>query len=291
MTLTDDHIALAAEFVLGTLPADEQARAEQLIGAEPDFAALVRDWERKLGELNAMVATVEPPDGMFDKIKEKLGETVQVSTRLPEIVVPPPADPLSAPLPRAERVSPRQVNIPTRPPEQVAVLRTRVRRLRDFGAAMTAIAAVLAVFIVTSLIKPDILPSRLRPKGVDGVRDGQLVAVLQRDAQSPAFVVTVDLNTRQLVMRRVAADNPVGRAYQLWLVSANVSPRSLGIVSREDFTTTSFIANVDATTISNSLYAISLEPEGGSPTGFPTGPVLWSGRMIEASPPPPPSRR
>ena len=30
---------------------------------------------------------------------------------------------------------------------------------------------------------------------------------------------------------------------------------------------------------------ISLEPEGGSPTGKPTGPVLYSGKLLQATPP------
>jgi anti-sigma-K factor RskA len=32
------------------------------------------------------------------------------------------------------------------------------------------------------------------------------------------------------------------------------------------------------------LIAISLEPEGGSPTGQPTGPILFFGRLIAAPP-------
>jgi anti-sigma-K factor RskA len=31
-------------------------------------------------------------------------------------------------------------------------------------------------------------------------------------------------------------------------------------------------------------YAVSLEPEGGSPSGAPTGPVLYTGKLIQATP-------
>ena len=34
----------------------------------------------------------------------------------------------------------------------------------------------------------------------------------------------------------------------------------------------------------NATYAVSLEPEGGSPTGLPTGPVLFTGKLIQATP-------
>lgn len=36
--------------------------------------------------------------------------------------------------------------------------------------------------------------------------------------------------------------------------------------------------------VNNMLIEISLEPEGGSPTGRPTGPILFYGRLIEAPP-------
>jgi anti-sigma-K factor RskA len=29
---------------------------------------------------------------------------------------------------------------------------------------------------------------------------------------------------------------------------------------------------------------VSLEPEGGSPTGLPTGPVLFTGKLVQATP-------
>ena len=34
----------------------------------------------------------------------------------------------------------------------------------------------------------------------------------------------------------------------------------------------------------NATFAVSLEPEGGSPTGQPTGPVVFSGKLIKATP-------
>ena len=57
----DAQDALAAEYVLGTLSADEREHAEALLALDPGFAASVRLWERRLGELNVMVEAVEPP--------------------------------------------------------------------------------------------------------------------------------------------------------------------------------------------------------------------------------------
>ena len=43
-------------------------------------------------------------------------------------------------------------------------------------------------------------------------------------------------------------------------------------------------AEYDPATISSATYTISLEPEGGSPTGVPTGPILFTGTLVESVP-------
>jgi anti-sigma-K factor RskA len=73
----EDLDALAAEYVLGTLSADERAHAESMLGGDPGFVEIVRQWERRLGELNVMVEAVEPPPESWDKIKSEIGTVAQ----------------------------------------------------------------------------------------------------------------------------------------------------------------------------------------------------------------------
>src|SRR3984893_1337030 len=68
----DDRDALAAEYVLGTLSADERDQAEALLVIDPGFAEIVRVWERRLGELNVMVEAVDPPPDLWDKIRSDI---------------------------------------------------------------------------------------------------------------------------------------------------------------------------------------------------------------------------
>jgi anti-sigma-K factor RskA len=85
-------------------------------------------------------------------------------------------------------------------------------------------------------------------------------------------------------VRRVAGGPPPGKSYELWLVSDRFpAPRSLGLVGTSDFTKPT-LANYDPAVISNATYAVSLEPEGGSPNGQPTE-VLFAGKLIESEPP------
>src|SRR5882757_10033613 len=69
----DDLSALAAEYVIGTLDPDERARANALLDIDEGFRALVRAWERRLGELHLMVEPVEPDEQIWDRIRGRLG--------------------------------------------------------------------------------------------------------------------------------------------------------------------------------------------------------------------------
>jgi hypothetical protein len=184
---------------------------------------------------------------------------------------------------------------------RVVLLTRRVRRWQEFGAALATLAAAVAAVFVTSLARPDLMPEKLRPrpKVVEVIkvvetppeklpeRPNRFTAVLQRDAASPAFILTVDLADRTMTVRRVTADNPVGKSYELWLVSNQFpAPRSLGVVQSGEFTQPAQLASFEPQTIRDATFAISLEPEGGSPTGSATGPVLWAGKLIETIPSP-----
>src|SRR5467141_2367844 len=98
MPYSEDHIALAAEYALGTLDADERAQAETMMSVDKDFAAMVDAWALKLGALNQMVGSVEPSAAVWDNIKAAAGLSgAQMPLVLPEAPVPPmAAEPVAA---------------------------------------------------------------------------------------------------------------------------------------------------------------------------------------------------
>ena len=73
MAYSEDHIALAAEYALGTLDADERAQVETMMAVDKDFTAMVEAWQQKLGVLNQMVGSVEPRPEVWDRIKAATG--------------------------------------------------------------------------------------------------------------------------------------------------------------------------------------------------------------------------
>jgi anti-sigma-K factor RskA len=148
------------------------------------------------------------------------------------------------------------------------------RRLRRWKAAAIAASAIAASLLAFVGVREFAQPSA----------DKMLVAVLQKDAQSPAFLVSVDLNRRQLTIRAVAAKPEPGKSYELWLVHDELkTPRSLGLIGAQPVTVGPKLTKYAPSVIEDATLAVSLEPPGGSPTGAPTGPVLWSGKLLQAT--------
>ncbi len=341
----DDQDALAAEYVLGTLAAGERDQAEALLSIDPGFAEIVRQWERRLGELNVMVEAVEPPPEVWDKIKTEISNVEQV-TVAPVTAEPPhvgqdhvgrdsgqdndaPLLPLDLGLeapPVATEMEEDSSPVAALassllPPDEAAEFRSssakpserpslragtkiersadvfylagRVKRWRNLTMAVGALAALLALFIAVSALAPGLLPFGPHAAGPVIARSqapakpqgSRLVAVLQQEPTAPAFLLTVDSQSRTLTVRRVAATPEAGRSYELWLIAKRFpTPRSLGVVGNEEFTQRPLPGNVDVDTLRGASYAVSLEPAGGSPSGVPTGPVLFTGKLVDALP-------
>jgi RNA polymerase sigma-70 factor (ECF subfamily) len=265
--------SLAAEYVLGTLDADERPEAQALLATNAVFAARVHYWERRLGELNSMVQAVEPPAETWQNIAARIdGVAASENFVLPSIEEP---------------AAPGKSNI-------IDFVR-RLRYWREGTIITGTVAATLAGLVVTSAVAPDAMPAPLRPKPhvVEVVKTevvksevpARFVAVLQQSNTLPAFILTVDIEGRILAVRRVAADPQAGKSYELWLLSDRFpTPQSLGVVGDTDFAVDSKLSAYDAATITGATYAVSLEPEGGSRTGVATGPILWTGRLVQALP-------
>lgn len=80
MAYSDDHIALAAEYALGTLDADERALVETMLIVDPGFRALVQAWEHKLAPLHQMVPSAEPPAELWSRIREAVALSQPAAT-------------------------------------------------------------------------------------------------------------------------------------------------------------------------------------------------------------------
>jgi anti-sigma-K factor RskA len=300
MAYSEDHIALAAEYVLGTLDADERAQVDAMMSVDKDFVALVDAWSRKLDVLNQMVGLVEPRPEVWERIRIAAGLSgVQQALILP--AAPPLAavavDAEQAPSAPAAGTSTRDFAIDS---SNVVAFSQQARRWKNIATGMMAIAAALVAMIGLQATRPDLLPEGLRPKTTQQVAQvqpaapsapvgaqAQYVALLQTDSASPAFILTVDAATKNFTVRKVGATQQPGKDYELWIVSDKLqAPRSLGVIGGHDFTTAAALAAYDPAMVSQATYAVTVEPEGGSPTGVATGPIVFTGKLIETVPAP-----
>ena len=283
MTMDEEHEGIAAEYALGTLDADERAQADAMLLVDPEFAAEVARWERRLGELNVLVAPVEPQAAVWEKIRAGVAEAA-------------PAEPMRLP----EVSAPAVAAGPGEPSAEIIDLTQRMRRWRGLTVMSGALAACLVGIVVAREYRPDVLPADWRPKQqmvekvvekpVEVVREvvrevpaaqpAQYVAVFQKDEQSPSFVMSVDIEKRIVTVRQVAAERFADKTYQLWIATQpGAAPQSLGVLGGDDFTVRAALTSYEPAVINNATFGISLEPLGGSPTGLPTGPVVASGKL------------
>jgi len=317
--LDDDQDAVAAEYVLGTLSDDERTHAEALLAVDPEFEMAVRRWERRLGELNVMVEAVEPPAEVWERIETEIGpaasagatsvpaeqgeqgegeETLPPVPMLDDIFEPIAEDeaPLAAEEPHGMEAAPLPPPPPSPPrPEvgriersaDVIDLASRATRWQRVAYGLGAVAAVLALYVAVGQIAPDLIPHTgtppARPDTTVRAQSDRLVAVLQQGPTAPAFLLTLDTQSRTLTVRAVSAKPEPGKSYELWLVSKGAA-QSLGLIGNDEFTQSKIAGNYDADTLRTATYAVSLEPAGGSKSNGPTGPILFTGKAVDSLP-------
>jgi anti-sigma-K factor RskA len=106
----------------------------------------------------------------------------------------------------------------------------------------------------------------------------QYVAVIA-DQATPIWVVqgfTEELRVNTVNDRPIPAAN----SYELWMLPDGAAPVSLGLLPATGDTTLPLDAQALAVLAQTMTLAVSLEPAGGSPTGAPTGPVLFTAPLL-----------
>jgi anti-sigma-K factor RskA len=290
MAHSEDHIALAAEYALGTLDADERAQVETMMAVDKDFGAVVQAWQFRLGALNQMVGSVEPRPVVWENIKTAIGHAAaQAPLMLPDVLVPEEFQPATLATAAVEWA-------PVVDNSDVVQLSGRVRRWRNVASFAMAAAAALVAMLALQVYQPDLLPDAIRPKPRTQVVEvrtpappvppaAQYVAVLQKDGGSPAFILTVDAATRNFTVRKVGATAEPGKSFELWLISDKLPrPRSLGVIGGGDFTARAVLSSYDTDIINAATYAVTVEQAGGSPDGNPHSAPVFAGKLIETVP-------
>ena len=134
----------------------------------------------------------------------------------------------------------------------------------------TALAAAVGLGVLVGQPAPVQAPVVvvLESTGTTAVNPATIVASFSGDGRA--------MVTRTLTPVALTAD----RVLELWSVPAQGNPRSLGLISANGATVLQRDRLPPALLKGNTAaLAVSVEPPGGSPTGVPTGPVVFAGKL------------
>ncbi len=216
------------------------------------------------GEALAEATRLNATDNEFRE--EALLWSGRFATLLDDVeAVDPPTDLLPAILARLPRV---KIYPRTRP--------GNVTRWQAATAAMTALAAGLALFIIVRPATVMVPAPRLETQRPD--RAPMIAAI---SGENSKIVANWDGDRKLIIVPVEVAKTPGGQAHELWMIPSDGKPRSMGVMSEGSMVLDVTPKTADMFAV-GTTFAISIEPQGGSPTGQPTGPVIASGKLIAA---------
>ena len=244
--LSAEEEALVTEYVVGTLEAWQSRVFERTMETNPALRAAVDRLEADLAPLTALAPAEQAPADMWERIDRAVD--------------------------RGDATSPGVTNPGVT--NNVVPLQRRERAVRAWAVGASLAAAAFAALAFLPRTEPP-----------------RTMTVMVSDRSQSAVIA--EFNPRGEI--RLASIPPVGaqpgealppvpddRVQQLWVLPPGATvPTSLGLLppirGGEVRVTAPAVRPV-----AGMLIEITLEPPGGSPTGRPTGPVRFIGRLVEA---------
>jgi anti-sigma-K factor RskA len=138
-----------------------------------------------------------------------------------------------------------------------------------FWRGLTAFASVAAIGLALLLGNPRAVPPPIvvvlaaTDAAASGAATSPIVASISGDGKT--------LVTRPIVPVAMRAD----RSLELWAVPKDGAPRSLGVLPNNG----GVVALPGRVLAGADTLAVTVEPAGGSPTGAPTGPIVYAGKF------------
>ena len=241
--------ALAGDYVMGLLDDTEQATAERRLATDHSFAEAVGAWRKRLADLDLTAEETPPSPALWQRIAD--------TTKSAPVVALPAA----------------------RAALRGATLWHDIKFWRVAGIGGSLAALLFAVIMIGALTT-----SRHLRRDLIALAQSKpvYVAVLVNDAtRETGAIVNAFSNGRVELIPLRPIDVPAGRTLQVWtLWDRAVGPKSIGLTGQSR----TLQLNLESLpeTVQNQLFEITLEPEGGSPIGRPTGPILFKGNAARA---------
>ena len=221
----DDDVALAGEYVLGLLPAEELRGFELRLRDETTLRSMVVTWDEHFVALADNIPETTPPPAIQARIERRLFGA-----------------------PRRRWPLPWQGTL---------------------AGGLIAAALIVGLMFLTP-------PDRPAPMATH-------TAHIAAEDSSLLIAATLDQTTGEIRLNRTEGTPRAGRSLELWLIPEGADgPISLGLLGEEPVTVLT-LAPEQRAALQGAVLAVSDEPEGGSPTGAPTGDVLAVGAISPAA--------
>ncbi len=238
---------LAGEYVLGALDEAEMRAVRRRAAGDPELAAAIAAWERRLAPLADALAPTPPPAPLWARIEAGIAKLPEALSERPALHAP--AEPL---VPGARPIRP---------------LRAPRRRVWPWQVATAASLALAAGFAAVALLPHPVPPV-------------EVAALTPPNAAAPGFLATTRPDGSVAVAAIAPAAVPEGRDMELWVLPKGAkTPAPLGVLPAAGRQVV-----LPAPPAPGTQLMVSLEPKGGSPTGQPTGPLLYAGTFGPSSP-------
>lgn len=232
---------LAAEYALGTLRGHARERFKRWMRADAGLRRAAGEWEARLAPMAHAVREVRPPARVWEAVAARIG---------------------AAP-PRAGWW------------DSLALWRTLGLAASGMAAALLGLAVLLPP--APAPAPPPVVvqvPSR-------EVGEAYLAVLSDPKTQKPVLLVSAGRKSTELFVKTLDRSIHVPQgSLELWALPPGHAPKSLGVLGADDKLKLKLHAVADESLGNVPALAVSLEPAGGSPTGAPTGPVLFSGPCV-----------
>ncbi len=151
------------------------------------------------------------------------------------------------------------------PPEVLGKIQRRLGLAPSLGLRWASAAAVMALLIALFAYWP-----------ASRAPQPDRVATINTPAGALQWRVELYTQRARLVVRSpTLAVKPTARDYELWALPAGAAPVSLGVLPVRGETSLALSDTQHRALARATQIAVSVEPLGGSPTGQPTGPVVF----------------
>ena len=244
---------LAAAYALGTLRGGARRRFEAMARQSATVRTAALLWQERMHAMTELAPPITPSPNVWKRIENLL--------------------------PNAMAAMPNADSLQNAWQASLTALQKALGRWR-FAALSGGLAALAAVVVGVQTTRGlDGEVGRLQAQ-LASAPQVQYVAVLSNDKAAAQVLVTFDPVSKRLSLQRVGGyQEAADRSLQLWALPSAGAPQSLGVLKPDKLVK---LAADGAQIKGVPTLAVSLEPLGGVPSaGGPTGPVLFTGALIE----------